>query len=471
MERYGADFTPTRATPTVPNAVLATLADVLSSCRLHFTTPTFFRFLVLALGWILAGEPRRCVTEALVVTRVSGQMHWAGFHRFFSRAAWCVDALGRTVLGLLAPLCSGAWIEVALDDTLAPKKGRCVFGASMHVEPVRSTRQRRNLVLGHCWVVLSIVVNVPWSQRPWAVPVLFRLYRGKKEAGEDYRKKTALAREMLDLVLTWLPEARRIRLLLDSGYMNRPMLRGLPLARVAVFGALKANAALYRAPKGAKTKGRGRRRKKGERMTTPAKMHRDRRWGWTNVTTTVYQKSRQQRVLSLQAQWYGVLGDLLTRVVVVDVDANKVRVFLCTDVEQTAESVLEQFARRWSVEVWHRDSKQDFGFADSPAWSEQAVRRTAPWAGVLSSLVVVWFYRIHGHVDVPMPERPWYTWKKDLSYADLVRTARQALSSVEIVDWARAVIDRRDSAFAAALKPKTTASSCIPNVDQTPLAA
>jgi len=455
----------------VPNAVLATFADVLSSCRLHFTTPAFFRFLVLALGWILAGEPRRCVTEALVVTRASGQMHWAGFHRFFSRATWCVDALGRTVLGLLSPLCMAGWIEFALDDTLAPKKGRCVFGASMHVEPVRSTRQRRNLVLGHCWVVLSIVVNVPWSQRPWAVPILFRLYRGKKEAGESYRKKTVLAREMLDLVLAWLPETTRIRVLLDSGYMNRPMLRGLPLARVTVFGALKTNAALYRAPKAASTKRRGRRSKKGERMATPAKMHRDRRWGWTNVTTTVYQKSRQQRVLSLQAQWYGVLGELLTRVVVVDVDANKVRVFLCTDVEQTAESVLEQFARRWSVEVWHRDSKQDFGFADSPAWSEKAVRRTAPWAGLLSSLLVVWFHRIHGHVDVPLPERPWYTWKTDLSYADLVRTAREALRSVEVVGWARAVIDRRDSVFAGALKHKTTTSSSLPNVDQTPLAA
>jgi hypothetical protein len=455
----------------VPNAVLATFADVLSSCRRHFTTPTFFRFLLLAVGWILAGEPRRCVTEVLVVTQVSGQLHWAAFHRFFSRAVWSVDDLGKTVLGLLAPLCSAGWIEVALDDTLAPKKGRRVFGASMHVEPVRSTRQRRNLVLGHCWVVLSIVVNVPWSQRPWAVPVLFRLYRGKKEAGDSYRTKTVLAREMLDLVLGWLPETTRLRLLLDSGYMNRSMLRGLPLARVTVFGAIKTNAALYSAPKGATIKRRGRRRKKGERMATPAKMHGDRRRGWTMVTTTVYQKTRTQRVLSLQAQWYGVLGELLTRVVVVDEDGNKVRVFLCTDVEQTAEAVLEQVARRWSVEVWHRDSKQDFGFADSPAWSEQAVRRTAPWAGLLSSLVVVWFHRIHGHVDVPLPERPWYTWKKDLSYADLVRTAREALRPVELVGWARAVVDRRDSVLEKALKPQATVSSPRTEVNKTPLAA
>jgi hypothetical protein len=99
------------------------------------------------------------------------------------------------------------------------------------------------------------------------------------------------------------------------------------------------------------------------------------------------------------------------------------------------------------------------------------VRRTAPWAGLLSSLVVVWFHRIHGHVDVPLPERPWYTWKKDLSYADLVRTAREALRPVELVGWARAVVDRRDSVLEKALKPQATVSSPRTEVSKTPLAA
>jgi SRSO17 transposase len=455
----------------VPNAVLVTFAEVLSSCRFHFTAPTFFRFLVLATGWILAGEPRRCVTETLVATGASGRLHWQAFHRFFSRASWNVDGLGRTLLSLLTPLLDTPWIEVVLDDTLAPKKGAHVFGAGMHVDPVSSTRRRKNLIRGHCWVVLTVVVNVPWSRRPWSVPLLFRLYRSKKEAaGADYRTKTVLAREMVDLLLGWLPETTRVRLLLDSGYMSRPMVRGLPLARVTVFGALRTNAALYRAPK-ATSKRRGRPRKKGQRMATPAKMHRDRRWDWTTVTAKVYQKDRKQRVLSLQAQWYGVLGELVARVVVVDQDVRKVRVFLCTDAEQSAQAVLETIARRWSIEVWNRDSKQDFGFADSPAWSEMAVRRTAPWAGLLSGLLLVWFHGIYGRVDVPLPERPWYSWKEDLSFADLVRTARMMLRPVEIVGWARAVVAREASAFATAPQRKNTVESCSTEVNETPLAA
>ena len=75
-----------------------------------------------------------------------------------------------------------------------------------------------NFVRGHCWVVLSVVFSVPWSPHPWAVPLLFRLYRGK---GDDRPKKTALAREMLGVFVAWLGEGVPLRVLLDSGYMAR----------------------------------------------------------------------------------------------------------------------------------------------------------------------------------------------------------------------------------------------------------
>ena len=78
---------------------LATFAAVLSKFRGHFTAPTFVRFIVLVVGWILSCDPSAgcCVTEALVAARVAGQMHWAAFHRFFSRAGWDPDRMGHTL--------------------------------------------------------------------------------------------------------------------------------------------------------------------------------------------------------------------------------------------------------------------------------------------------------------------------------------------------------------------------------------
>jgi SRSO17 transposase len=425
----------------MPNPALATFALVLSSFRLCFTAPSFVHFVLLVVGWLCAtaSSPYVCVTNALVAAGVSGKLAWQRFHRFFNRAEWQPDRLGAVVLQLLQPLLSTGLVELVIDDTVAQKKGQHVFGASMHVEPNSSTKKRKNFVHGHCWVVLCVVVNVPWSTRPWAVPLLFRLYRGKREAGQAYRTKSSLAREMLDKVGSWLPKDTLIRLLLDSGYMNRTMLRGLDLGRVTVFGALKTDAALSRAPERPARSRRGRPSKKGKRLPKPSKIHRDRRWKWKNLTATVYQQERTQRVLGLTVQWYGVLGERLNRVFLVDQDT-LVRVFLCTDPNVADAALLCQMSRRWSIEVWNKETKQELGFADSPAWSEKAVRRTAPFVGYLTGILVVWFHRLYQQgITAPLPQRPWYAWKENLTLADLARAARETFRGVDVLAWAVAV--------------------------------
>ena len=444
----------------MPTTARTTFAAVLSSFRPNFTGPTFVRFVILAVGWILACDPSTggCVTEALIAARVSGSMHWAAFHRFFSRAGWDPDALGRTLFRLLERLSSV--IELAIDDTVARKRGFRVFGASMHVDAVTSTTKRKNLVRGHCWVELGLVIHVPWSKRAWFIPLLSRLYRGKKEAGAEYRTKSELGREMLDIVLTWVDPARKVRLMLDSGYMGRTMLDGVPFERVTVFGSIKTNAALYRAVSStgrgrSKSKPRGRPRKKGRRLPTPAKMHNNTRLAWKTITTHVSQQERRKEVLSLKAQWYDVLGARVNHVVLIREDAKKLRVVLCTDETLSKEEIVEQGARRWPIEVWNRDVKQLLDFADSPAWSKLAVLRTAPWVALLSGVLVVWFHRVYAEgMKVPQPERPWYVQKQDLSFADLVRAAQETLRGIDAQDWAVGILGSEPKAFRKAVDMK-----------------
>jgi len=449
----------------MPTAARINFADILSGFRGCFTAPAFVRFIILLVGWILTCDPSggSCVTGALVAAQVSGRLHWEAFHRFFSRDRWDLDRLGREVLRLLEPLLLSSWIEVAIDDTVARKRGGHVFGASMHVDAVTSTKKRRNLVRGHCWVELGVVINVPWSRRGWFVPLLSRLYRGKAEAGKAYRTKSQLAREMLDLFLSWLETDRQVRLLIDSGYTGKTMLRGLPLERVTVFGSLKTNAALYRPPspkdrRGSHKKRRGRPRKKGERLPTPAQIHKSNRQKWQTIRIHVSRRERQKDVLSLKAQWYDVLGARTNHVVLIREDAEKLRVILCTDDALPAEQIVEQGARRWPIEVWNRDVKQCFGFADSPARSEKAVLRTAPWAALLSGLLVAWFHRVYARgMTAPLPERPWYVRKQDLSFADLVRAAQETFQGVDALEWALKILGSNPKAFQKAMEEKNTA--------------
>jgi hypothetical protein len=102
-------------------------------------------------------------------------------------------------------------IRAVVEDTLATKKGPEVFGIGGHLDLGRSTKAFRVFAFGHVWIVFAIVVSLPFSRRLWALPVPFPLYRNTKECkkkGARYRKKTELAREMLNIVASWAPERR-----------------------------------------------------------------------------------------------------------------------------------------------------------------------------------------------------------------------------------------------------------------------
>jgi len=89
---------------------------------------------------------------------------------------------------------------------------------------------------------------------------------------------------------------------------------------------------------------------------------------------------------------------------------------------------------RWSIEVLFRNLKQLFGFADSPARSGNAVHRTAPFVGLLYTVLVVWF--ADGIATSPLatpPVRPWYPHKSGLCFADILRAAQRALRTVDVL--------------------------------------
>ena len=186
-----------------PNAceaqiLLLALLSGLAILRPTLTRPGFANLRVLFAGWVQTAG-LHAVTETLVATDVARRRHHERFHRFFSRGSWSPDQWGKILFFVALRLVpDGEAIRVALDDTLAAKKGAHVFGIGSHLDAVRSTRLRRVFAFGHCWVMLTVLVPVPFSERQWALPVLFRLYRSKKTTAKErpskhkapYRKKT-----------------------------------------------------------------------------------------------------------------------------------------------------------------------------------------------------------------------------------------------------------------------------------------
>lgn len=429
------------------SSLLRTLLSAVEAFRPVLTRPGFANALVVFAGWVLS-QGRHAITEALVATDVARRRDHARFHRFFSRGTWSPDALGKVIFDRIlrwVPL--DGPIPIVLDDTLTPKKGPHVFGIGSHLDAVRSTRRFKVFTFGHVWVVLSVVVQFPFARRPWAIPVMFRIYRNLKECegkGDTYRKKTELGREMVDLAATWAA-GRRLHLATDAAYCNATVLKDLPTT-VTVFGSIRPDAVLT-APPTTQPK-RGRRRIRGERLPTPAALARNGRRPWEPHDAELYGTRRTQQCKTIDAQWYRGCGAQLVRIVVVRTDSGAVplRVYLCTDPTLTVTTILETYAGRWALEVTFRDLKQHLGFADSSARKRQAVERTAPFVGFIYATLVLWFAEsAHRSPLAAPPIRPWYRRKRYFSFADILRTAQRVLASADILDPARSIENLQNS--------------------------
>lgn len=427
---------------------LRTLLDALEVVRPAFTRPGFANLVVVFAGWVLTSGPH-AVTQALVVTGVAGRRHHEAFHRFFSRGTWDPDEVGHLVFGwILRHLRDGAPVRVALDDTLATKRGPHLFGIGSHIDAVRSTRRQKIFAFGHCWVVLAVLLPVPFSARTFALPVLFRLYRTVKScerAGHPHRKKTELARELLDVLATWVG-TRRVEVATDSAYCNDTVTRGLPDSFV-LFGAMRPDAVLTALPP-ARSRKPGRPSRRGRPVAKPEVIAKDRRRPWLSCEATLYGVRRAIRYKTVDAQWYRACGVRLLRIVVVKVDDGAIglRVFFCTDAMVAVPVILQTYAGRWAIEVCFRELKQLLGFGDSSARKRAAVERTAPLVGLVYTTLVLWFAEgVHRtRVGLP-PLRPWYRHKQGHSFADVLRAAQRALTPLDVLDPRRSLANLHKS--------------------------
>src|SRR5437763_9327486 len=142
-----------------------------------FTRPTFLRIVVLALATILTVGGRTICT----LLRTLGALapgHPSSYHRVFAHRRWSSWRLARGLAGwVFVHLVPDGRVLLAGDDTVDEHPGDRVFGKGCHRDPVRSTHTYTAFRWGHKWVVLAVLVPLPFTHRRWALPLLVALYR------------------------------------------------------------------------------------------------------------------------------------------------------------------------------------------------------------------------------------------------------------------------------------------------------
>ena len=423
------------------HAMLVPLAPV-------FSQPSFQNFVLLMEGWILAGA--RAMTSTALAACGAFPKHFATYYRFFSRALWEADRLGDALLQMMFPFAPDGPVVAAVDDTIARKSGRHIWGANVHHDPLGFVPNA--LCFGHNWVVLAILIRVPLLQRPVAVPIYWRLYRSKKvrkgkarsgreskttgtASASEHRTRPELAVEMLHRLRSAVPASRLIHVVGDSAYGGKSVTLHLPQGVVAI-SRLPMKAALYARPAPRPSGRKGRPRVKGERLPSPEQMaHAS--CGWRTATVHLY--GRDVRVLykTTVALWYNSARTMPLRIVVVrdPKGRRKDDAFFTTDPDARPESVLETYALRWALEVAFRDSKQTLGLERSQARTPHAVQRTGPFAFVSYTLTVAWFCQ-HGHrlYHNGISIMPWYRQKRTPSFANMLQLLRGLLLHKKFCD-------------------------------------
>mgnify|MGYP003656679456 CR=1 FL=1 len=409
--------------------LVPSFVDLLQPLAGAMTTPSFHNLTTLVTGWVFT--PRRTVTGMIIAAQAVGDKHHSALHRFFARASWSLDQLGLIVLGMILAVHDAAAashddmpVMLAIDDTLARKRGAKTFGVGMHRDALLSSQRTTVVNWGHNWVVLAVLIQLPWRPgHTFALPILFRLYLNKTAATRHrrvYRTRPQLAVQMLDVVCK-AHKNRRFHAIADSAYGGQSVLNHLP-ANCDLTSRLVLDARLYDAAPTRKPGQMGRPRIRGTRLDSPDQMLGRR---LQRRELTLYGRLTKMRIADTVARVHKTPDRPLRIVAVEPLTGKRGRqAFYSTVHDADAQQVLAWYAMRWSIEVTFRDAKQHLGFEQPQGWAPRAAERTAPLAMLLYSLVVLWFDR-HGRRLYKPIDRPWYRTKSDPSFADMLGTLKQ----------------------------------------------
>jgi len=393
----------------------ATWRDLLEELAPVFRRRSTYRlFAALACGMILADR------STVVAMAAAGGMaeRWRRACWFFSHAVWDADALGLAVARLIVERLPGSdqAVVVAVDGTFFKRWGRTVAQARWAYDG--SAQGGKKIAFGNTWVIAAIVVRLPFCASPVALPVLFRLWRGKGTASQ-----VELAAQMLKLLAGAFP-GRVVHGTGDAAFHGEPLVT----EGATRTTRLPSNAVLH-GPKPPPTGKRGRPRVTGARLGTCAQIAATA--PWQDAVINVYGQAAAVQIAAAEALWYGSFKAASGRVVLVkDPDSAKAYDLGLFTLDTGADpaAIAERYSWRWPIEPSNAAGKQILGVGDACNRAAKAVERTVPFGFLIQSLLITWYTACAydpGDVDRRRRLCPWYRTKTAPSTADMLARLRR----------------------------------------------
>jgi hypothetical protein len=367
-------------------SVSSELEEVIFTARVAFSKRSWPFVLSTAVPWLLcAGQRSIRRLAALGGLRRSV----SAYYRFLSDGKWYEGRLFRCLFDLIVRTFTLEALTLVVDDTLCPKWGRSIYGTGSYFD--HTSRPRAGYIWGHNWLVLSIVV--PAGTKAWvALPFWIRLYRSKQHCPpEEFHTRLEMVAGALTLVRSWF--SGRILLLADGAYANDSLIAPAQGLEIQLVSRIRSDACLRRPTPAARTAPRrGRKPKLGPRMPKLAKLAAAKA-AFRHETVSIYGKRVRLLLREFDAYW-----PALRRVVKVVITRDpkkprRVAYLVSTDLTLDAQSVVEHFAKRWTIEQLFSVAKQQMGLDTAEVRKPRAVIRHAALCIASITWTEVWIRR------------------------------------------------------------------------------
>lgn len=334
---------------------------------------------------LLVVTPRRKTLAELAAQELDG-VDPSNLADFFRISPWEPDDLRHPLIDFIFrylkqhPELQGLPLYFTLDDSLTPKdKGTHRLQA---VDWHFDHNQKRTL-RGGCHVVLGIHwgdFHFPLSWRLYLrESTVRRLNKDKRRHGKTrlrYRSKLELAQEMLQQVISFLPETNPVYVLFDSWYTSAKLVKWIRQQGWHVIGAVKSN-----------------RKLSGQKLTDRHRALKGR--SYDRVSLELANKQRRTYwTRTLMGRVRNVPGEVRVVISQRGPGVRTPKYFLCTDTTLSAQEILRRYQKRWSQEVDYWYVKLQLGLGDFRLQSYEAI---AKWFAVVYLVLVYLYWQQYEH--------------------------------------------------------------------------
>lgn len=342
----------------------------------------FQQFVLAHMG--LLGMPH-CVSE---VQRLMGShtlQHWTTAYTFFKEGRFSCTAMSQKLLEMVVRrLGFGKEWVIAVDDTLVKKVGKHFFGLGYYPDPTdKNPGAKKRKVLGHCWVVLALLVEIGGHWFGFALAALLFVPHSACPKGWVFMSKVELA---VFLIKRFSWPCTHLIVVVDNLYAKGKLAFDLGLEqKVSLVSRLRSNAALYELPNKPKKPTRGRPKLRGDKLS--AKQLYRRRSKHQTLKVHIYGKTLNIKAFVALLMPSSTLGSQPIQVIIFPQRSGKLNIFFSTDLCMSPTRILELYAARFKIEDVFDEIKTTGGFADCRQRSFSALKRHATLTLIAYSLL------------------------------------------------------------------------------------